>query len=328
MTLYRWSRTAANNANADGTCSFPEGMSPAAVNDGTRGMMAAVAKYRDDLAGAIVTGGTPTAYTVSSFQGFTRLADLDGQEIAFSPHVTNEKGPVTLAVDGMTIPLRTAPGAELVEGTLVQGTPYMATYRNSDGALYLKGFYSSPYNVPFLGGMDYWDTITPNSCFIFPLGQAISRTVYQRAFARWGTKFGAGDGLNTFNVPNKGGKVSAMIEPAATLLTADATGFGADSTQIGSIGGSQSHTLSLGEMPAHSHDVVDPGHSHAINGGYLQGDNGGGGAPTGSSYNRVPEQDGNVRSHTTGVYLRNAGGGNPHTNVQPTITCNYIIRVL
>ena len=67
--------------------------------------------------------------------------------------------------------------------------------------------------------MDYWDTVTPNSSFIFPLGQAISRTVYAAAFARWGTKFGPGDGSTTFNVPNKAGKVSAMIEPAANLLT-------------------------------------------------------------------------------------------------------------
>jgi hypothetical protein len=65
MTLYHWSQTAANNATADITCPFPEGMAPSAVNDGTRGLMAAVAKFRDDIAGAIVTGGSVNAYTDS-----------------------------------------------------------------------------------------------------------------------------------------------------------------------------------------------------------------------------------------------------------------------
>ena len=46
--------------------------------------MAATAKYRDDIAGAIVTAGTSTAYTVSSFQVFDTLTDLNGQMIAFA----------------------------------------------------------------------------------------------------------------------------------------------------------------------------------------------------------------------------------------------------
>src|SRR6266403_5422574 len=87
---FKWSKVAANNGSADPSCPFPEGMAPSALNDGTRGMMAAAAKYRDDIAGAIVTGGTSTAYTVASNQGFGSLAtDLNGQMMAFAPHVTN-----------------------------------------------------------------------------------------------------------------------------------------------------------------------------------------------------------------------------------------------
>jgi hypothetical protein len=36
--------------------------------------MAALAKFRDDISGAILTGGTSGAYTVSSYQGFDTLA--------------------------------------------------------------------------------------------------------------------------------------------------------------------------------------------------------------------------------------------------------------
>lgn len=48
-------------------------------------MMAATAKYHDDIAGAIVTTGSSTAYAKSSYQVFDMLAHLSGQMIAFTP---------------------------------------------------------------------------------------------------------------------------------------------------------------------------------------------------------------------------------------------------
>jgi microcystin-dependent protein len=329
MPVYRWSQTAASNGAADPTASFPEGMSPSAVNDGVRGAMAAVAMYRDDIAGAIVTGGTANAYTVASFSGFTSLAFLDKQMIAFSPHVTNGDT-VTLNVDGLgTKPLRSAPGVELVAGTLIQGTPYAAVYSNSDGAFYLQGYYSSPYNIPFLMGGDYWDTVTPNSAFIFPMGQAISRTVYARAFGRWGTKFGAGDGSTTFNVPDKTERVSVMMAAAASRLPASF--FGGDSTQLGAVGGSASHTLTATEIPAHTHPntLTDPGHAHGI---ALANANAVGNtveAPGSSFVGNLGTQS--TTTAGTNITINNAnntGGGNAHAIVQPTIVCNYIIRIL
>src|SRR3954447_5020782 len=170
MTLYKWSQTASADATADSTINWAEGQSPSSVNDSARAMMAATAKYRDDIAGAIVTAGTSNAYTVSSYEVFDTLARLNGQMIAFTPHATNGDT-VTLNVDGLGAkPLRSSPGAELVNGTLIQGTPYVAIYNNVDSVFYLRCFYSNPFNVPFLGGLDFWDTITPNSMFIFPAG--------------------------------------------------------------------------------------------------------------------------------------------------------------
>ena len=58
MTLYKWSQTAALDATADATINWAEGQAPSSVNDSARAMMAASAKYRDDIAGAIVTAGT------------------------------------------------------------------------------------------------------------------------------------------------------------------------------------------------------------------------------------------------------------------------------
>jgi hypothetical protein len=58
MSFWKWSRTAANNATADGSINWAEGQAPSTVNDSARAMMAAASKYRDDVGGAIATAGT------------------------------------------------------------------------------------------------------------------------------------------------------------------------------------------------------------------------------------------------------------------------------
>jgi hypothetical protein len=73
---------------------------------------------------------------------------MNGAMIAFSPHATNG-ATVTLNVDGLGAkPLRSSPSVELLAGTLILGTPYVATYNNSDAAWYLQNFYGNPYNIP------------------------------------------------------------------------------------------------------------------------------------------------------------------------------------
>ncbi|XSC45842.1 tail fiber protein [Bradyrhizobium sp. RDT10] len=230
MTLYKWSKTAENNATADSSINWQEGQAPSSVNDSGRAMMASIAKHRDDIAGAIVTGGTATAYTVTSYEAFDTLTRLNGQIIAFTPHVTNG-GTVTLNVDSLGArPVRSAPAAELLAGTLIQGTPYLALYNHSDTAFYLHGFYGNPYNVPLAAGMDYWGSTAPNSAFAFPVGQAISRTTYATLFALVSTTYGVGDGSTTFNLPDKRGRVSASLDnmggSTASRLTDAVSGFG------------------------------------------------------------------------------------------------------
>jgi len=226
-------------------------------------------------------------------------------------------------------PLRTAPNNELFAGTIIQGTPYMATYNNSDGAFYLHGFFGNPYNVPLAAGMDFWGSTAPNASFAFPTGQAISRTTYAALFALIGTTYGTGDGTTTFNLPDKTGRVSAMKEAAASRLTA--TYFGATSGQngamLGAVGGSESHLLTSGEMPAHTHanSLSDPGHTHQGSSPSGQPVTPGNGA-AGQGLNGLTA----TSSSGTGITLSNAsaGGGSAHSIVQPTIVCNYIMRVL
>src|SRR6185312_1111001 len=173
-------------------------------------------------------------------------AHLNGQMSTFTPHSTSG-ATVTLNVDSLGAkPLRAQPSVELQGGVLIQGTPYAAVYNSSDAAFYLFGVGSAP-GIPLGAGMDFWGSTTPSSAFVFPTGQAISRTTYATLFSLLSTTYGTGDGSTTFNLPDKTGRISAMKEASATRLTS--TYFGGNSTTLGATGGTESQTLSLAQLP-------------------------------------------------------------------------------
>jgi microcystin-dependent protein len=333
--VFQWSKTAALNASADPSVNYAEGQVPSSLNDSARNAMTSVANFRDDISGAIVTTGTSAAYIVSSNQGFDTLAHFHGQVIAFTPHTTNAAGPVTMTVDGFAnLPLRTAPSTELVAGMLIHGTPYTATYNNTDGALYLQGFFGNPYNIPIGGVLPYIAFGTPNSSFAFPSGQAISRATYAELFSLISTAYGVGDGSTTFNVPDLRGRVLAGNDAmggirAGRLTTAY---FGQDAAFNGAVGGLESHLLTTAEIPSHTHanSLTDPNHHHTIKDAIQDTVTNGGGAPT-NIYR--PSAGGTTfitLDASTGITITNAaqGGGGAHNIVQPTIICNYIMRII
>jgi microcystin-dependent protein len=269
MPFWKWSHTASANANADSTVNWAEGMAPSAVNDSARAIMARLAEWRDDVSGALVTSGTSTAYTVTSNQGFDNFADMNGAMIASVVHATNGAGPVTLNADGLGAKaLRSAPGVELPSGVLVQGTPYVVTYNNSDGAFYLQGFTVNPYVIPIGGLLDYCGTSAPNSSFVLPAGQAISRTTYATLFSLVGITFGSGDGSTTFNVPDLRGRVVAGLDnlngaAAGRIGTSLVTDSGTiNGESLGSTGGSSTHVQTMSELTQHTH--TDSGHTHTV----------------------------------------------------------------
>jgi microcystin-dependent protein len=246
--------------------------------------------------------------------------------IAFTPHVTNG-ATVTLNVDGLGAkPLRSAPNTELLAGVIIHGTPYAAVYNNSDGAFYLQGFFGNPYNIPLAAGLDYWASTAPNSYFAFPIGQVISRITYASLFALIGTTYGAGDGSTTFGLPNKQGRVSAMIDVTGTVLSNTYVSNGAGAAGLGGYGGEQAHALITNEMPIHNHSISDPGHNHSNAAAILEQGNAQGYPNSGSDI--WHGSAGTTGTTTTGISVQNSGGGAAHNNLQPTIMCNYIIRIL
>jgi microcystin-dependent protein len=337
MTLYKWSRTAAADATADASINWQEGQAPSSVNDSARAMMAATAKYRDDVAGAIVTSGTSTAYTVSSYQVFETLSLLNGQVIAFVPHATNGAA-VTFNVDGLGAkPLRSAPNAELAVGVLVQGTPYACTYNHADGAFYLHGLFGNPYNVPIGSCIDFFGTTAPNSAFVLAYGQAISRATYSTLFALFGTTYGAGDGSATFNIPDLRGRVVAgkddMGGSAASRLTSSY--FGSSAASLGAVGGAESLALTLAQIPTGITaattasiplSVTSSSSNIVTASSTISAQSGGGAAGLGGAAVGSQMSTGIIAS---GVQVTsNNTSGNAHRTVQPTIIANKLIRIL
>jgi microcystin-dependent protein len=332
MTFWKWSRTAATNGSGDSTINYAEGMAPSGLNDSGRAVMAAAAKYRDDISGAIATGGTSTAYTVSSYQTFDTLAHLNGNMIAFTPHATNG-ATVTLNVDGLGAkPLRSAPSVELPAGVLIQGTPYLALYNDSDAAFYLHGFFGNPYNIPIGGCIDFFGTTAPNSALVMPYGQAISRTVYAAAFAVLGTTFGPGDGSTTFNVPDIRGRVVAgadgMGGSSAGRLTDAVSGI----DSLGDAGGAQSRALETANLPPYTPTVASASVSVTSTASNVQvnslgnvSSNFGGGATDVPRYNPS-----SIVSTGSASITMNAQGGTstPVVTVQPTIVANKLLRII
>lgn len=107
-------------------------------------------------------------------------------------------------------------------------------------------------------------------------GSIVSRSKYARLFSIIDTKYGAGDGLTTFSLPDLRGRVPIGVDGEQMRVY--------NAMDIGATGGSANHTLTTEELPEHVHDqgtlnnsndglhnhgIHDPGHNHGGQTGQL-----------------------------------------------------------
>lgn len=178
-------------------------------------------------------------------------------------------------------------------------------------------------------------------------GSAISRALYPELFNTMGTKYGAGDGISTFNLPDFRGRVVIGVDHAQLRLK--------KAQNVGLDGGKETQKLSVGQIPAHTHgkgsieiassgshthQPNDPGHNHGGSTGSAH--NGPGGWGYHGSYGYASDQVSHSHSIPwgyTGISIQPAGshshsvsgatsstGNNEEFEIIPPFqTANYII---
>jgi microcystin-dependent protein len=158
-------------------------------------------------------------------------------------------------------------------------------------------------STPFLGEVKMISFNFPPKGWAFCNGQLMAINQNQALFSLFGTTYG-GDGRVNFALPNLQGRVPIH--------------FGNGHVQ-GERAGEQAHTLVAAEMPQHIHFVTvdtDPGTA----------------SPTGTSrYAASTSQalyapPNNLTAMDARV-LGNAGGSQPHENMQPYLCINFIVAL-
>jgi len=141
------------------------------------------------------------------------------------------------------------------------------------------------------GSIMAWTTTSAPTGFLLCDGSAVSRTTYATLFGIVSTTFGTGDGSTTFNVPNLKGKVIVGFNASETEFDA-----------MGETGGEKTHTLTVAEMPAHTHNYP---------------------STAGGAGNAVPTlSDAGAHNNVTD----SKGGDGAHNNLQPYMALTYIIK--
>lgn len=335
--FWQWSRTAGNNADADPSINWREGMSPSSVNDSARALMARAAEYRDDISGVLTLGGTSTAYTLTTNQGLASVPTT-GQMIAFKPNVDNGAAATLTTDGGTTYPLQITAGTALPSGTILAGTPYRASF--SGTAWVMEGGYGNPYSVAL--GAIMWSTAptAPNSSFVAPSGQCISTTTYAAYWVQQGSPASGACPGGQFAIIDMRGRVPAGLDTlnasAAGRLTSSATGCGTAMTSVGAVcaNGTEGSVIPLAQLPtgitANGSVTVNAGKNLAgTTGSWTNASEGAGGGATLFAKTDVADVT-NISSMTNPsvTLTSNNTSGTARPNVQHTIGLIPYLRIL
>jgi microcystin-dependent protein len=190
-------------------------------------------------------------------------------------------------------------------------------------------------------------------------GSELSRETYSSLFSIIGTTYGTGNGTTTFNVPNLKGRMPVGLDSSQTEFNSLGLIGGAKQHTLTSnempshthTQNEHNHTATTASAGSHGHSAGTDSqglHSHSTSlynntGAYASGTarnalhnsignlNGYGSNSSGSHSHTVFIFDSGSHSHTvtvnnTTAVNQNTGGGQPHNNLQPFITLNYIIK--
>lgn len=145
--------------------------------------------------------------------------------------------------------------------------------------------------------------------YAFCSGQLISISQNTALFSLLGTTYG-GNGVTNFALPDLRGRV----------VIGAGQGSGLSNFDLGQVGGEEDHTLTVQEIPAHSHAVMaqsGEGNANAPAGNVLAG-----AVEPVSGYSSAAPN-----SAMSANTISAAGGSQPHNNLPPYLAINYIIAL-
>ena len=160
---------------------------------------------------------------------------------------------------------------------------------------------------PFLSEIRLMSFVFAPSGWALCNGQLLPINQNQALFALLGTTYG-GDGRVTFALPDLHGRSPLHV------------GAG---TSLGERGGEETHTLTVAELPGHSHALSassDVANTH-LPGAALPA-----GKPRGGINRYAAAGSGNSALHP-GSLTSAPGGGQAHNNLQPYLTLNFVIAL-
>lgn len=156
-------------------------------------------------------------------------------------------------------------------------------------------------STPFLGEIKIFSFGFAPKGWAMCNGQLMPINQNQALFSILGTTYG-GDGRTTFALPNLQGRVPVYVGKGITL---------------GASGGEQTHTLTLNELPAHTHTPIGSTRSPTS------------GNPTGalwasqSSGGYLPTANAAMNSAS----ILTAGASQAHDNMSPYLVLNFCIAL-
>jgi microcystin-dependent protein len=133
-----------------------------------------------------------------------------------------------------------------------------------------------------------------------------------------GTTFNRGSvAEGYFMIPDLRGRT--LIGASHTGTDVSSAGTNITQRDIGDISGSETHTLTIAQMPSHDHSS-----NSATNLGLMSSN--GPNTLTGSGGLDTSVGEPNLLAGATTLDIYNTGGDQPHNNMQPYLVINYIIK--
>jgi len=166
---------------------------------------------------------------------------------------------------------------------------------------------------PFLGEIKMFaGTFAPRGYALCD-GQLLPISQNQSLFSLLGTTYG-GDGRTTFALPDLRSRVPIHA----------GQGPGLSNRRLGQRGGQENVTLTVGQMPSHSHATHLNADTTVATSDRPQN------ALPARNAGSTPQygENANTTLNNTAVSVSNTGGNQAHSNIQPYVTINYIIATV